>query len=613
MPRARWVLQTSGRNTILPTKVNTLEFGFNIGIMGLMPPPAPAPALPEVRAAAARPWRRLVLPGLLLVLAGFLVYAPALHGEWMRDDAPLIRDNPLMAEANGWWKFWFAPPGPDYFPLTSTFEWAVWRIFGNHTLPFHLAGLALHVVSAFVLWRILARLGLRLAWLGALLFVIHPLAVESVAWISELKNTVSLPLLLFSLWFWLNYDERRRPADYLAALLFFLAALLAKTSVVMLPFLLLLHVWWKRGQITRENLKAIAPFFLVAGILGVLTVFFQNQWAIGEEPIEALSLPQRAAGAGWALLFYTWKFFWPAHLLPFYPQWSFDPLRAVDFLPWLVIALALGILWWQRATGWGRTALLGLGFFAVNLAPVLGFLAMSYMRISWVADHFVYLPMVGLIGLVVAGLDRLLAALPRFFLPGAAGLMVLAIFSLGWESNADAGHFLSHQALWTYTLAQTPNSWRAELTLATALDTDHRTDEAIEHLKRALELDGSNYTTHLVLGNVYTGQNRFAEAREQYHIASLLRPDALDVRINYGYVLLRLGDVTGSETQCALAVWFHPDSATAHYNYGNVLLREGRGPDAATQYQLALDLQPDFTAASDVLKKLRARIAPAAK
>jgi len=574
------------------------------------------PTEPEQTPTQATPprawsWRRLA-PGALLIFAGVLIYAPVLHGAWLWDDNFLVRYNPLMAEAGGWWKFWFAPPGPEYLPLSSTLEWSIWRIFGDHTFPFHVVSLALHLASGFLLWRLLARLGLRLAWLGAFLFLVHPLAVESVAWISEVKNTLSLPLLIFSLLFWLNYDEHRRPVDYLAALLFFLAALLAKTSVVMLPFILLLHAWWQQGHVSREKWISIAPFFAVAAVLGLLTVFFQNRWAIGVEPIEAGGFPERAAGAGRAIFFYFGKFFWPVNLLPTYRPWTFDPLTPGEFLPWLGLAAAFGLLWRRRTTGWGRALCLGLGFFVLNLVPVLGFLTMSYMRIAWVADHFVYLPMIGLIGLVVAGLDCALARLPKFLLPALAGTLVLLIFTLAWQSCNYAENFRDQIALWSHTLQIFPDSWLAELNLGLSFAEVHDLPEALGHLNQAVQMRSDYYGTHLALANVLAQLNRLDEAAQHYQIASRLHPESLEVHVNYGDVLLRQGDVRGAERQCALAVWFNPESTAAHYNYANVLLREGRIQDATLQYQLVLEIQPDFTPARDTLAKLQALPAPPA-
>lgn len=576
-----------------------------------MPPPESdsAPAAPR----RAWSWRRLV-PGTVLVVAAFLVYFPTLHGDWLWDDNFLVRFNPLMADAGGWWKIWFAPPGPEYLPLSSTLEWALWRVFGDDTLPFHVVSIALHLASAFLLWRLFARLGLRLAWLGGFLFLVHPLAVESVSWISELKNTLSLPLLLLALLFWLDYDERPRPAYYLAALLLFLAALLAKTSVVMLPFILLLHAWWKHDRVTRERWISIAPFFAVATVLGVLTVFFQNRWAIGEEPYTMGGLPERAAGAGRALCFYFGKFFWPVNLMPAYPPWTFDPLTPAEFLPWVGLAAAGGLLWWRRMTGGGRAALLGLGFFVLNLAPVLGFVDMSYMHIAWVADHFTYVAMIGLIGLVVAGVDWGLARLPRFLLPPAAGTLVLIAFSLAWQSGTYAANFRDQIALWSYNLRLFPTSWLAETNLGLSLSDAHQFPEAAAHLEKAVQLRGDYYGTHLALANVLALLNRLDEAATHYKIAARLRPNSIETRVNYGAVLLRQGDLHGAEVQCGLAVWFDPDSTAAHYNYANVLLRENRVADAILQYQLTLETQPDFGPARDALEKLRAPLSvPAAK
>jgi len=581
-----------------------------------MPQPVPTSSV-AVSPPRASPGR-LVLAGVILVFTGIFVFLPALHGNWLWDDGFTIKDNALMADAGGWWKFWFAPPGPDYFPLTSTIEWTLWRGFGDHTLPFHLTCLVLHMLSAFLIWALFKRLGLRLAWLGALLFVVHPLAVESVAWISELKNTVSLPLLLGAMLFWLNYDERKHAKDYFASLLFFLAALLAKTSVVMLPFVLLLYAWWKYGRVTREKFVSTIPFFAMALILGLLTFYFQRRWAIGAEPIAVGGPLERAAGAGWALLFYFGKFFWPVRLMPAYPPWSFDPVTPAQFLPWVLLAMLFYLLWRRRA-GWGRAGLLGVGFFVLNLAPVLGFLTMSYMRIAWVADHFVYLPMIGLIGLVVLGVDKALAASPRMALPLAAGSLVLLTSLLASQSSAYAANFRDQTALWSYTLRLNPQSWLAELNLGLAL-TDLRQLPAAEgHLRRSLQLRNDFYGTHLALANILAQMNRPEEAAKEYEAALLHSPESIEAHVNFGIVLSRLGRARESEQQYVLATLCRAPSpgalvnlASAHFNLANVYLQQGRRAEAIAQLEGALEAQPEMTAASNMLHNLRAAAPPAA-
>jgi len=543
---------------------------------------------------------QVVAQAVILILAGFYVFAPALHGAWLWDDGSMIRSNYLMADANGWWKFWFAPPGPDYFPLTSTVEWGLWRIFGDNTFPFHLTSLFLHLLSAFLLWRLFARLGLKLAWFGALIFVVHPLVVESVAWMSELKNTVSLPFLLMSMLYWLRYDERGRPVGLCASLLLFLAAMLAKTSVVMLPFILLLYTWWKHGGLARKQFVALAQFFGIALVLGVITVCFQQQWAIGDDQIGVGGFFVQVAGAGRAILFYLGKFAWPVGLVPAYESWDFSNLSLTDFLPCAILLAATAWIWLRRKT-WGRPLILGLGFFLLNLAPVLGFLPMSYMRIAWVADHFVYLPIIGLIGVTIAGAELLRAILPR----AVSALAAVALASiLALQSHSYAGSFRNQEALWSHTLRVDPDSWLGALDLGLTLNDDHRLPEAEMWLRRSLLHNNDFYGTHVALADVLAQENHLDEAAVQYRIAWRQHPESLEVHINYGNVLFRRNDFHGAEQQYYLATLYHPNSTEARYNLANMLLREGRRDEAIAQYQMVLQLDPGFTAARDTLKKL---------
>lgn len=563
-------------------------------------PTAPNPQRPRVG------W--LAVQAAILVLAGFFVFAPALHGAWLWDDGFIIKRNALMADPHGWWKFWFVPPGPDYFPLTSNVEWMLWRIFGDWTFPFHLTSLLLHLISAFLLWRLFARLGLRLAWFGALLFVVHPLAVESVAWVSELKNTVSLPLLLLCMLYWLRYDERGRPVDLSASLLFFLAAMLAKTSVVMLPCVLLLYTWWKHGHLPRKQLIPLAEFFAIALVLGVVTVCFQQQWAIGDDKLDVGGLPAEVAGAGWAVLFYLGKCLWPVGLMPAYPPWTFNDLSPAQFLPWAILLVVFGAIWFRRKR-WGRSVLLGLGFFLLNLAPVLGFLPMSYMRIAWVADHFVYVSMIGLIGIAIAGAEAALAVLPAI---GCAVAAAAFVFTLSLHSRTYAGIFRNQEALWSHTLQANPDSWLAGLDLGLTLNDAHRLPEAEAWLDKSIQLHPEFYGTHVALADLLAQKNRLPEAAAQYRIAWRLHPESLEIHINYGNVLSRQRDFKGAEQQYYLAALYYPQSIEAHYNLANILAALGRRVEAMDEYQAVLDLDPNFADARATLQKLQAE-SPAQK
>ena len=361
-------------------------------------------------------WRDFLLHAAIIVLAGLWIYSPAYHGDWLWDDDQLLTANPVVQSGSlqGLGKLWFNPDGADFFPLSYTALWAQWPFFKNTPTGYHVTTIVLHVIGSLLLWALLHRMRVPGAWLSGLIFAIHPVAVESVAWVSETKNTLSLPLFLLSCLCWVVQDEERegprRTWFYVLSIVFFLLAMLAKTSMVGLPVLLLLHAWWKRGTVTLQDVIRAAPFFLISIVLGIITIQYQHGRAIGAEKILVGGVASRIATAGMAILFYLAEIVWPVNLLPIYPRWEVDPPKAWQFLAWPVIAAAAAWIWANRGTadrpGWGRNVLFGLGFFLLMVLPVLGFVTISYMRITWVADHFNYLPMIGVIALIGAAATR---------------------------------------------------------------------------------------------------------------------------------------------------------------------------------------------------------------
>jgi len=209
---------------------------------------------------ASPSWWKIVVSGVLIVAVGIWVYWPAFHGDWLWDDSSLIRDNTRLRSFYGLYEIWFSAPETDYWPLSWTLLWLEWHLWQDQTVGYHVASLGLHLISAFLIWRLLSKLGLRWGWIGGLLFVLHPLAVESVAWMSEIKNTLSLPLFLLSLEALIETDETNSPWAYGRSFLLYLAAMLAKTSVITLPFVFLLYCWWKRDRIAWSDFRKIIPF-----------------------------------------------------------------------------------------------------------------------------------------------------------------------------------------------------------------------------------------------------------------------------------------------------------------------------------------------------------------
>jgi tetratricopeptide (TPR) repeat protein len=405
-----------------------------------------------------------------------------------------------------------------------------------------------------------------------------------VAWVSEIKNTLSLPLFLLSCDAWLDAEEKK--TSYLRSTFYYLAAMLAKTSTVMLPLVLLLYSWWK-GGVTRQNLKRIIPYLVIAIALGLVTIRYQHI----NNPIELGGFVTRLTGAGAAVFFYLGKFILPIDLLPIYPGWILTPPSLLQVLSLPALACILFGLWLKRLA-WGRHALLGFGFFLLNLLPVLGVVKMDYMVTSPVADHLVYLPMIGLVGLVAAGLEQLHQRHPfptPLFNSGSAATVLVAGF-LFWQSYTYARAFKSSEIFWTYTLERNPQSWAAHHNLGYDFLRRGQFSEAIEQFEQALKIYPGDAKVHDNLGAALQQTGRFSEAIEQYEQALKMNPRDAMVYYNLGTVLARIGRFSEAIEQFEQALKINPADAKVHHNLGVVLQQTGRFSEAIEQFDQALKL-----------------------
>jgi tetratricopeptide (TPR) repeat protein len=542
------------------------------------------------------PWR-LILQALVIAAAVLLIYWPALHGGWLVDDDVAITNNTIVQSPTGLWSIWFEPGHQiDYYPVKASVQWMQWRLWGMDTLGYHLTNVLLHIVGALLVWRLLSKFHLRLAWLGGLIFAVHPVQVESVAWISELKNTLSLPPFLLAMCAYLDYEEHGKSKDYWLALGLFLVAMLCKLSVVLFPLVILLYAWWRRGRIGWRDLKASAPFFLISLLVGLITIQsgIWNQRFTHTDPgaMPVGGLLARLDAVGLSLSFCFSKAFLPVGLLPIYPKWTIDPSSTVQFLPWLVLGGVIGWLWTIRER-WGRHALLGLGFFLIYLAPCPGFIPAPDMAFTWVMDHFLYLPIIGLIGLVVAALGRIEIELPASFRFYGIGLLAVIVALLAFGSHSYAKMFINQETLWTYELQHNPDAYVAHNNLGNALLGTGRLPEAMEQYELALQIKPDLADTHYNLGNALLQMGRLPEAMEQYEQALRLKPDYVLAYNNLGDALQQAERLPEAMEQYEQALRLKPEDAETHYNLGHTLLLSGRAPEAIQQFELALQIKPD--------------------
>jgi protein O-mannosyl-transferase len=520
--------------------------------------------------------------GLLLVIATIVAYQPVWHAGFIWDDKAILLTNPLIPKADGWYQAWFNHVADDYVPVTITSLWLEWRLWGANPLGYHLDNVLLHVCSALLLWRILLRLKIPGAWLAAALFALHPVNVESVAWITQRKNTLTMLLFLAAVKFYLTFeDSGRRRWLWLAAGMFFLA-LMGKTAVVPLPVVLLGLAWWRRGRIDRKDVQHSLVFFALAAVGSFTAIWIQHGAGLGAV-VRTDGFWSRLAGAGWALWFYLGKVLLPLNLSFVYPRWEIPAGNPLSYLP-LVLWVAALFICWRYRKGWGKGALFALGYFTVMLLPVLGFVNIFFMLYSLVSDHWQYFAMIGPIALAAAIIRK----------PVLATALVLALGALTWKQ---CGMYADMETLWRTTIDRNPDCWLALNDLGALLYEKGQVDQAIILYRRSLASQPEVAETHNNLGAALDKKGQLNEAIIQFQKAVAIRPAFAEAHRNLGDALLRKGQVDEALLQFREAVAIRPDIAKARLNLASVLLQKGRVDEGIAQYQQALQINPGDTEA----------------
>jgi Flp pilus assembly protein TadD len=544
--------------------------------------------------AAARDRLRFAAGTAALVVAVLLAYLPAMHGGPVWDDDYMLTGNPAMTEAHGLWRIWFDLSAVQvYYPLTLTALWLECRAFGlDHLTGYHVVNVLLHAANAIVLWRLLRRLAVPGAFAAAALWALHPVGVESVAWITEHKNTLSGLLYLTSMWALLRYYRVITPAGggacYGVALVTFALALAAKTTAVTLPAAALLIVWWKRGTLRGGEVWAAAPFVIVAAVAGGITQHVETHVTGTWNPKWSLSPPQQVLVAGRALWFYAAKLAWPAGLSFFYPRWHVDPAVAWQWGYPVAAAAVIGTLWAARRR-LGRGPLVGVLFFAGTLVPALGFFHVLFQRYSFVADHFQYLAGVGLIAAVTGGAAGL--PVPRGVKVAAA---VAVSLTLALLTASSARRFASDADVWGSAVALDPGNVAANLNYASALIQEGKVDQAMPPLRVAASSPDSAGRVWANLGAAAEYHRDWDRALECYRRSAALEPDDPRSSYHYGFALLMTEHFPAAAEQLRRAIALSPDWAAAHDNLGVALLHLGRPRDAMAEFSRAAQLDPSL-------------------
>jgi protein O-mannosyl-transferase len=546
----------------------------------------------------------------VILLLTLLAYIPALHGQFVWDDDSWTTNIAgLLRDFSGLRAIWFQPTAmQQYYPLAGTSFWIDYHLWGFWPLPYHVENICLHAISSILFWRLLRRLKVPGAWLAGAIFAVHPVMVESVAWITERKNVLSLVLYLSALMaygrftgFWEEENDPlpRRWGAYALAFVLFIGALLTKTTAFSFPAVILLINWWKRGRVRLwGDINPIEPFFVISIGFCAVTSYLEKHHVGAKGPEWDISFPQRCLIAGHVFWFYIGKLLWPVNLCFLYPRWQ---LNAGSLAQWLFPITAVGAmfaLFFARGKI-GRGPITAALFYVGTLFPSLGFLNAYFMRYSFVCDHWTYLSSLGLIALAAALIPRLaiqlrLAGAYLIFCP----VLLAVLATLTWRQTKVYG---SLETLWDDTLAKNPDAWLAHNNLGIVLRDRGDVSGAIAHYQEAIRLNPNYELAHNNLGVALKNQGKLDEAMAQYEIAVKLNPRFPDAYYNLGVVQDILGKNNEALASYQQALSLEPDSFEPHYAAAGLLARMGKIPEAVDQYTQALAIQPDSVKAHNKL------------
>jgi tetratricopeptide (TPR) repeat protein len=536
--------------------------------------------------------QRLWLFALLLIAATALAYLPAWTGKPIWDDNAHITQ-PELRSGHGLFEIWTRLGATQqYYPLVHSVFWLEQKLWGDSVVGYHLANILLHGLAAIVLLRILLRLKIPGAWLAAALFALHPVQVESVAWISEQKNTLSGLFFFSAILSYLNFDETRNRGSYIASLVLFLLGLMSKTVIAPLPVIILVVLWWKRESISQKrDVAPLLPFFGLGIGAGLFTAWVERNFVGAQGAPFQLSILQRCLIAGRDFWFYLFKLFWPARLTFIYPRWQISAGIWWQYLFPLALALLLVLTWMLRKKFRGPLAatLIFLGL----LSPALGFINVYPFIYSFVADHFQYLACVGPLTLVATGITGAVDSFSwrrSFLRPAVYGALLLSLGTLSWRQCRD---YRDIETLWRTTIARNPDCWMAYSNLGSFLSTRGGVDEAIGDFRKALELWPDQSKDHNNLGKALAQNGRMAEAMDHFQTALKISPNDPDAESNMGAALLQQGDTNEAISHLRQAVEKFPRHAQAHVNLGNALLQNRETDAAIAEFRKTLELPFD--------------------
>ncbi|HVU18426.1 MAG TPA: tetratricopeptide repeat protein [Candidatus Didemnitutus sp.] len=539
--------------------------------------------------------------GIFVLVA--LAYQSIWHAGFIWDDNGHVTPRALRS-AHGLFRIWFEfGATQQYYPVLHSAFWFEHAIWGDAAAAYHWVNLALHSLAAFLFYRVLRELRIPGALLAAIVFAVHPVGVETVAWISEQKNTLSAVFYFSATLAWLRFDRDRRAGSYVLATLLFLLALGSKSVTATLPAALLVVAWWQGRDLRDRRLwLPLTPWFVFAAIAGVVTAWMERAYIGAEGAGFELSPLTRLLIAGRALWFYAGKVVWPGGLTFIYPHWALDPKDASAWLPPTLAIGALVMLFTLRRTS--RAPLSVALLFAGTLFPALGFFNVYPFRYSYVADHFQYLASATLIAGLVAALVRVAPLLSRV-VPRSARLAAVALIGvLSLATWKYAANFSDPETLWRCTLERNPGCWMAYDNLGDLLLRENLPVEALAEYQRALEAKPDDDLAFNNIGYVLLHAGQRDEAIPRFQRALEINPHNAEAHNNLGVALLETGKIDEARGHFERALEIKDRYSAAIFNLARVRAVQGNNVEAMALFRRGLEIDPDSVRARVALARL---------
>jgi tetratricopeptide (TPR) repeat protein len=498
-------------------------------------------------------------------------------------------------------------------PLTWLSLMLDFELYGLDAGGYHLTNLLLHIANVLLLFFILKLMTGALWRSGfvAALFALHPLHVESVAWVTERKDVLSILFWLLTMWAYLGYVERPGMRRYLLMIVSFTLGLMAKPMLVTLPFVLLLLDYWplgrfqvgqsadapessvqapiKSGQPMSSVLSLVwekTPLFALAAVSSVVT-FLAQKSAEALVHFETWPITIRIANGLVSYVKYLGKMIWPRSLAVFYPHPGHSlPIWKAAGAGVLLLCISILVLRGARRYPY---LVVGWLWYIGTLVPVIGFVQSGLQAM---ADRFTYIPLIGLYIIIAWGVPEIVPRWPhrKLYLATLSTTLFLFLMALTWKQ---VQYWKNSISLFEHTLEVTSNNWLVNIDLGTELYREGRTDDAIKHYLEALRIKPDNAEAHNNLGIALDREGRTDDAIKHYLEALRIRPDYAKAHDNLGNAFVRKGRTDDAIKHYLEALRIKPNNADAHNNLGNAFVRKGRTDDAIKHYLEALRIKPD--------------------